>query len=202
MGAERTPLLFENYSYGMPRGDVLSIAKAGPCEPPHPLALCASSPVEFLNLKWQTSFWFNNEDRLQQIMLTRDYSAKESFSALEKELKSAGWLPVYFESDDGALDLVEQSHIQTGAESGKLAEEFVSNALKNGGVTVSFLPSQFVLQALQNASIATWSQAVDNGPEDLRMLSLRIDRVRLAASFTAPLLSRKNALRYGQMIKR
>lgn len=203
MRPEKNLLIFEDFSYGMAKSQVLAKAEAEACTPPHPLALCAVAPVEFLQLKWQATFWFNNEDKLQQIMLAHAGSEPDSLRQLERKLKNAGWLPVYFESDTGALDLIEQSREHGEAELPKIADRFVQAGLDSGGeIAVSFLPAKFAEKALKNASISTWSQAVDSGPDDLRMLDLRIAENNITASFTLPLLSRKNALRYGQMIKR
>lgn len=203
MCAEIAPRLFEDYSYGMAKSQVLAKTKTVPCKPPHPLALCAATPVEFLRLKWQEKLWFNNEDKLQQIMLLYEDPAPDLFTKLAIELKKAGWLPIYFESEGRALDMVEQNRLHGAAGLDRIEEEFVQDGLESeNGLTISFFPKQFVENALKDAEITSWSQAVDQASEDLRMLNLKTDKNNIVISFTIPLLSRKNALRYGQIIRR
>ncbi len=99
--------------------------------------------------------------------------------------------------------MVEQNRLHGAAGLDRIEEEFVQDGLESeNGLTISFFPKQFVENALKDAEITSWSQAVDQASEDLRMLNLKTDKNNIVISFTIPLLSRKNALRYGQIIRR
>lgn len=202
MGAARAPILFENYAYGMSRDEVMARSGATACPEAgaNSLLLCAPGPVKFLGLDWREMFWLNNLGELQQIILNRSDDSAGSLAALRGALAGAGWRPVLLETDGAVLDLLEQaSRNEENAES--VREDFVARALREGtGLTIHFFPADLAQKLMGKAG--SYAQGVDRAGENIVLISLMLTDGNMKLAFTAPLLSRKNALRYGQMIKR
>lgn len=194
-------ILFAAFTYGMPKSSVIKICGAVPCQdaPDNRLLLCAPETVKFIGFDWRTMFWFNNQDELQQVLL----AMRDSVSAMEiqNSLKNNGWRPALVETDDAVLDVLEKAK-NAGVEkaAAELADLEAIYINKDDNITIYFLPQQFAEETM--GKLKTYSQAVDSAQESLVVAALMIGNGQYKLSFTAPLLSRKNALRYGQVIKR
>ena len=203
MSAANGPILFENYAYGMTRDEVIASSGASACPeaPANRLLLCASDPANFLGISWREMFWFNNLDELQQIMLIRPDEPIASLAQAQDALTANGWRAVFLETDGVAFDALEETRRRKAEDVEKAREDFEARALREkSGLTIYFFPAEFAQKGMGKAK--SYSQAVDSAGETFVMISLMLDGDNLKLAFTAPLLARKNALRYGQIIKR
>lgn len=202
MSAENVAMLFENYIYGMTRDAVIAKSGAIPCPdaPNNALLLCAPARVKFLGLEWRESFWFNNLDELQQVVLEASSISAANLDDVENKMRGAAWEPVYLETANAAFDMLEH---RKGPDIEKIfaaMREFEARRDPNGDLSVYYFPLDYFQKVA--GKIKSWSIAVDEARENLVVAQLVIEPAKLEIFFTAPLLSRKNALRYGEMIKR
>lgn len=202
MSAENAARLFENYIYGMTRNAVIAQCGAVPCPeaPDNALLLCAPTKVKFLELEWRESFWFNNLAQLQQVVLETSVKSMADVAEVEKKMLNAGWERGYVETGDADFDILEHYKDVDFEKMFSAMHEFEDKRKKEAGLSVYYLPDKYFRQVV--GKIGSWSLAVDKAPENLVVAQLFIDALKLKMFFTAPLLSRKNALRYGEMIKR
>lgn len=202
MSVKNAPLLFENFSYGMPRDEVIAKTGSVPCPeaPNNPLLICAPDNVEFLGCEWRVSFWFNNLDELQQVVL--ELMSKFTLGGLkvEERMLKAGWTPVCLESGHAVLDLLEKHKKLDIQNSAIVMSDFSAQHQDETNLSIFYFPLEYFQKV--NGKSESWSQAVDEAPESLVVARLVLGADRNKIFFTAPLLSRKNALRHGEMIKR
>lgn len=196
MAMENAAELFGEYFYGMDRAKVIDKSGASPCadDAGNSLVLCAAKPVDYLHLTWRERFYFNNLGELQQVLLEREAG---KWLDVKEAMPGAGWRPVFLEAQDSAFDLIAQAHKLGKAEAEKLADEFAAAALSKG-LVIYFFPQGFAAKSRAQS----YGKALDKSPEDLVMVMLMIDENGMKLAFYAPNLARKNALRYGEMIKR
>lgn len=203
MAVEKRSYLYEDFYYGMPKKDVrkkISMASDGENKS---LQLTNPAPAEFAGQKWQEIFNFNNLGELQEVILAQEGQIARKYAPLLQTLQGAGWQPAYYENGKTAFDLLAavRQHGLEAAE--KLRADFMRKAISEPDyLTVTFFPAAFLAKVRQNAKIKTWNQAVDKAPENFCQLTLMTDADNIKLSFTTPLLARKNALRYGEMIRR
>lgn len=186
---QRAPILFDGCSFGMMKADVSQKAQASPCED-NSFALCAKTV--FVDLEWQETFIFNNQDELKEIILSCDQPRK--YRDVMAGLEQAGWLPVFLEEPDSAYDFFaarDQDFSKT-APSESPKEPF----------TIHFLHGAVRDKLLGKAAVKSYDAAIEKAGESVVVCSMMCGDGWLKLSFTAPLLSRKDALRYGQMIRR
>ena len=197
--------LFGEYAFGMKKADVHAKSRAVPCadEPDNRLSLCAPAPVDYLQQHWQQKFSFNNLDELQQVILEQPNAKSGQWQAILSAMVKSGWQPVFLETDDGAFDVLEQAR-QYGLEKETgLQGEFAQDAMKDAAnLTISLFPAAYYEKILADKKIKNFAQATDKAAETMCVPRMMINDNYIKLAFTAPLLSRKNALRYGQMIKR
>lgn len=192
---------FDGFTYGMPRQEVsrrlhITDNKAA-------AILVAPTPVQFLGETWEETFLFDSDNALRGIILINGKRSQDGYLATQKELIQSGWMPVAVEIDDATFDIFGEGRRDNYDESLNALEEFERKAVGEGrAITVYFLAADFVSEMLNKPAVKFWGDAVDKGPQKLCMLSLISDVNNLKLSFVAPLLARKAALKYGQMIKR
>ena len=205
MPKKQNPALFEDYIWGMPKKEIIEKSGAGSCpdERSNPLTLCASEPVNYAGVPWREIFWFNNDNELRQVMLSRSGSVAGDFNSILNTLPSLGWVPIFLETPDGALDILEETRINGAEKTEDARNDFEEKALKNGAsLTILFFPADFGRKSLNNSRLKSYSQAMAKAPENFCVLSLMLEEDNLKLSFTAPLLTRKDVLKYGQKINR
>lgn len=201
MAADNAPMLFGEYRYGMAKDAVAAIA--GPCQETQPLVFRAPRPVGWLGQEWQETFSFNSLNELQEVALSQAGKDAADCMAVQKALIGAGWQPAFLETDGAALDALKETRLKGADEAARERDAFEEKALRNGGtLTVSFLPEAFAKRIMKSARTKTYDQALDNGPENTVVAALTAYEGNLSLTFRAPLLSRRNALRYGQVIRR
>lgn len=197
-------VLFQDYCYEMPKAEIAAKSGATPCPdaPDNTLLLCVANPVKFLNSDWQERFSFNNEDKLQEVLLLRQAPELASCESVCDELEKNGWQPVFLETDASVFDRFEQAR-QSGAKKAKSQlKAFAEKALASDEtLTIYFFPAAFTEKAHDNR-IGGYLQALDQADDRFILLALMADKNSQRIAFTAPVLSRKNALRYGSYIKR
>lgn len=196
--------LFENFMYDMPKPEVVQKTGAAPCPgyPNNRQMFCASKPVEFLGLSWQMMFSFNNDEKLQQVILVPEKEREASYEETVARLRENGWTPVFLEIDGDAFDWIDAKRQMDEEDGDKRFKEMEQKGISGGFLSLYFFPTDFLEKTLNNKKMTTWTQAVDAAQETFRLLCLSVDGKNIRLSFTCPLLSRKSALRYGQMIKR
>lgn len=192
---KNSPMLFDSFGYGMAKGAITKKVACSPCPdaPNNKLMICTTGDVPYIDQDWQEVFYFNNLDELQQVMLVRP--GNDWLPALNS-LEKAGWRPVFFESRDGVFDIFENLRNNSVEECSKSAQDFAERAFQEGELSISCFPSGY------SPGLATYNEALDKAPENIVITSLMAGNGNLRLAFIAPLLSRKNALRYGEMIKR
>lgn len=198
---EAEAILFEDYAYGTSKQAITEKANAVICPKGvgGPLALCAPALIEFLQDKWQEIFVFNNQDELQQIMLIHE--GKNQIDSVLEKLERKGWRPAMLENEDSVADMLEEAHRITASSATSQVEEFIDHAKESKSwLTIHFFPAPLLEEAMKAGE--GYNQAIDKAGENFCLISLMADADTLKLTFTAPLLARKNALRYGQMIKR
>lgn len=190
--------LFDDFYYGMTGSKIKSITSAKP-DARNRLILQAPEPVRYLDLAWHEQFFLNNQDELQQIVLVAVEPV--SVATIAKALQHADWQPIFLETEDYAFDRLQEANAQGKDHATELVEEFIrSRHGSNANCSISFLPATYADYALKNGM--DFNQAVDSAGENFVAIRLMATEGDLKLSFTAPLLSRKNALRYGQIIRR
>ena len=195
--------LFENYFYAMNKEAVKNSTKTTSCPEDlnNGLSICAEKTVYFLDLNWLEVFTFNNLNELIQIKLVDKNKSSEAKPLISKLLMKE-WVPVYCETDTAVLDIYE-SQSSPEASLTILENQFIDNAInEKQNLTILFLSDKFYKKTFNKKGISSYILAMDTAPENLVTLSLIITPDNLSINFNAPLLARKNALRYGTMIKR
>lgn len=193
MASEIRAVLFGDYPYGMTKAQIEAATPLAPCpdNPGNAFILCNPKPVLYLQRDWRESFIFNNESSLQEVVLVRN--TEDDFETLTKALGGAGWVPVSLETDDKVIDIYDKGNPVGG--------DFPAAQFSGGdSATLHFFPKKFVAKTLSTRN--SFSLAMDDGGEAFVLLTMMWGNGMVKLSFTAPLLSRKYALRYGQMIKR
>lgn len=202
--SDNKAMLFDNFCYGMAKSEVNSLVEGQPCAdaPENSLLLCSVHPVEFLNTRWNERFWFNNLQELQELILEHEADANASAVFIMDELLHSDWMPVYAETEDNAFDLLEVSKKHNPEIAEKSFKEFCTKNLEKGLLmTIYYFPQEFVNKIM--GKVKSRTKAIDEkATENFVQLGMTINAGKISLSFTAPLLSRKNALRYGQFIKR
>lgn len=202
---DNAPVLFEDYTYGMAKSQIAERMDARPCPQSlgNPLSLCGHAPVAHLNEEWQIIFNFNNLGELQEILLIQERKNAGQYDKVKEGLNRSDWLPVFLETDGKACDSLEVQKKEGKEKTRELIKAFAESALENDrDLTITFFPDAYLHKALKSAKIKTYMQALDMAPENFRVITLMVTGDFIKLSFTAPLLSRKNALRYGQVIRR
>lgn len=176
------------------------VAQTGASPNTHnPLILAGQEPVGYLGLQWRCQFFFNNLDELQQVALLANRA--DSGKTVETALQASGWQMAFLETPDAAYDYLGEAKTQGSAKAEALARDFAQAVPgASESLAISFLPAQVAATAMEKGY--DFNQAVDNAGENLVVIRLVATPDNLRLSFTAPLLSRKNALRYGQMIRK
>lgn len=201
MTANTTPALFGEYRYGMAKEAVGSLA--GPCQETQPLVFRAPRPVAWLGQEWQETFSFNSLNELQEVALSQAGKDATDYMAVQEALIGAGWQPAFLERNGAALDALHDARLKDAGEAAEKRAAFEEAALRDGEtLTVSFLPEAFARKAMKSARAKTYEQALDSGPEGTVVAALTFYEGNMSLAFRAPLLSRRNALRYGQVIRR
>ena len=199
----RAAILLDDYYYGMPRKDILAKLKI-PLPPDHEQRILRDpGEISFLGYNWEELFYFDNDEALRQIILIRATRDGETFRSIQEELINSGWTPVSVEMDEATFDIFGLANRRDHEITNRELKEFESQALeKNDSVTVYFFPAAFADKVLTDSKIKFWANAIDKAPENFCLLSFAADANNIKLSFTAPLLSRKAALKYGEKIKR
>lgn len=201
MASPSKAVLFGPYSYGMTMDAVRACGQLAPQA--QGLTLEGATTVDFLHLQWEETFYFNNLHQLQEVILTRPGANVEDCLALLTALSQDAWQPVAVESEDGVFDLLEASATGDAATAQAQLREYVQKNLQPGSsITVTCFPTDYAQHSLQTRKFKGWLEALDKAPQTFRTLTLMVGNDHTRLAFGAPLLSRKNALRYGQMIKR
>lgn len=194
-------LLFDNFYYGMPRNEIEKKLQISNLNENKEKLLKSPNPVSYLDMEWEEIFYLNNENLLREIILSRIGQEEKNYLSVQKALVKNGWLPVAAEIEEATFDLFEQGESRLEDETSLIA--FENKALNNGkDLAIYFFPTAFAQNALHNCKIKFWANAIDKAPDNFCLLSLMQDADNLKLSFTAPLLSRRDALKYGQMIRR
>lgn len=196
-------MLFDGYYWGMPRKEVISQCHAKACEdaPDNPLLLCNSEPVTYLQSQWREIFTFNRDDELTQVMLAQ--ANPQHYLETQHALSNAGLKPVFIETEGDALDVLAHGRAVSYDQAQQLALEFESNAMQNSHwLTIYFFPENYLQKILEHKKIKSYEQALDRAPENFTLVSLNADVDNLKIIYTAPLLNRKNVLKYGEMIRK
>lgn len=203
MPSKKAPRLFEDFTYGMSRDELAGRTNARPCPeaPDNNLILCAPETINLFGRDWRELFYFNNLAELQQVSLVSEADGADQFKALQAALINAGWRPVFLESPRDALDILAETKRKGAEKAEGLLGEFEENALGEApGLKVFFFPNVYAEKVM--GKLDHWSLAVDKATENFVMADLDADADAIRLTYTAPLLSRKNALRYGQMIRK
>lgn len=204
MGENGNPELFGGYFYGMAKDMAAEKAHAVPCPeaPNNRLLLCSNASVDFLGLKWHESFFFNNSYQLQQVRLSGPRQAVEELYRLIDSMHEAGWQAAFMEAPEAAFDMLEESDAKGCKSAWKSAMEFIDRFIAHAELTIYFLPDAYFAKALTMPGSKAYNALLDRAPEGIVVAAISVTEDNLSISFNAPLLSRKNALRYGQYIKR
>lgn len=202
---DQTTMLFDSFKYGMSREEIaqrLKIANAAPNAIDR-WTLRAPGGVNFLQETWEESFDFNNNDALRQIILTRAVNERDEYLSVQEALLKEGWTPVAVDTDEDSFDAFRHREPGDPAMSRKALDSFEKEAIQLGKeMTVYFFPSSFADKVMKNLKIKFWTDAMDKARENFCLLSLMVNPDNIRLSFSAPLLSRKAALKYGEMIKK
>lgn len=205
MQADPYPMLFSGYAYGASKSAIIEKSSATPCPdaPQNALLLCAPEPVEFLRFEWRENFVFNNLDELQQIILSRHSLDAGRISQLRDSLLDEGWMPLYFETDADAFDFLEAYKGKGKEEASKELAAFERKASgDNGSVSIYFCKGLYWHKFLEAKNVRNYPQATTYAGDKLVIMCLMSSGDYIKLAFGSPELSRKNALRYGQYIKR
>lgn len=204
MSSEKTAILFGGYVYGASREDVVRESGAIPEDgAANPLNFGSAESALFLGREWSENFNFNNLGELQEVSLTRCGEDAETADAVRKSLIEKGWTPVYCEIPGDAFDALRERIRAGDAATEREIVSFGEKAIQNGeGFVICFFPSAYADKLIKKGKETTYFKALDKAPENFTMASLSYGDGVLRISFNAPILSRKNALRYGEVIKR
>lgn len=188
---KKAPVLLDGCFFGMSRADVCQKAHAAPCAD-NSFALCAAA--SFAGFDWQEAFIFNNQDELKEIILRQPCDHPGIYRDVVAGLEQAGWLPVFLEEQDSAYDLfaARDQDSGKGATPANPSEPFA----------IHFLQARAREKLLGKAAIKNYADAIEKAGENVVVCSMMCGGGWLKLSFAAPILSRKDALRYGQMIRK
>lgn len=203
MSETSPPILFAKYAYGSSRKDLANKISLGPCAdaPDNRLLACAQKPMPYLDQDWDCQFNFNNLDELQQIILSRKEQPK--LNQMLEVLEANAWQPVFAEMDRDALDLLAHGMANATQPELEALDQFAQKARAAASpLTIYCFPAAHVAKICKNGKKTSYDKALDKAPENFVMLALMLDNDYLKLAFTAPLLARKNALRYGQYIRK
>ena len=199
MAAEKQAFLFENFEFGEKLQDVLKNTDSTACGA---LDYCSPHTVSFLETEWEEIFTFNNQEELQQIRLRKANNA-DNFFEIQKRLKSKDWLPIFAQSDNEAFDFIAETRKSDQEESETAFLNFEEKTLTQSRLLeVIFFPEKFAIRILKSKKTQNYYQAEEKYKENTVIVTLARDENHISITFNAPLLSRKNALRYGSFIKR
>ncbi|MBD5641794.1 MAG: hypothetical protein HDQ91_05190, partial [Desulfovibrio sp.] len=109
-------------------------------------------------------------------------------------LEKAGWLPVFLEEPESAHDIFAVKDRDFG--------KYAMPANSGAPFTIHFLQGSLREKLLGIAAIKSYDDAIEKAGESVIVCSMMCGDGWLKLSFTAPILSRKDALRYGQMIRK
>lgn len=204
MRAETGAMLFGGYFFGMKKEAVVRESGATPedGETGKSFAYIAPKPVEFIGDAWRESFNFNNRDELREVVLSREARDPGAYIGVREALSREGWTPVFSETDGGACDAIEKYRAGASAAIDMISEFEKAATEKGSGFSTCFFPLNFVEKLIKSRQKKTCYNALDKAKDDFVTLTLTDGESSLRLVFNAPVLSRKDALRYGEYIRR